>query len=199
MSTHVDPPTEEKSRRSFFRLVNFSKCSEVHGGGGETPATKTRKQRKREKEARPPPCPRPSSSTSKYLRRNLVTPAASGKARKIHLKPGCNDDAAGGDGAENSLPVVRRPFDRLKYDGEPPPAVDARSLVKNGRARFAAALVCDPETAKIRLAENFVAPALLPLRNKTEPSVPALRGARLMFRSPFLRLFPSGLGRYSVF
>jgi len=48
-------------------------------------------------------------STSKYLRRNLVTLAASGKARKILSEPAFS----GGD-AENSLPVVRRPFDCSK-------------------------------------------------------------------------------------
>lgn len=48
-------------------------------------------------------------STSKYLRRNLVTLAASGKARKILSEPAFS----GGD-AENSLPVVRRSFDCSK-------------------------------------------------------------------------------------
>lgn len=51
-------------------------------------------------------------STSKYLRRNLVTLAASGKARKILSEPAFS----GGD-AENSLPVVRRPLDCSKCNG----------------------------------------------------------------------------------
>lgn len=48
-------------------------------------------------------------STSKYLKRNLVTLAASGKAWKILSEPAFS----GGD-AENSLPVARRSFDYLK-------------------------------------------------------------------------------------
>lgn len=48
-------------------------------------------------------------STSKYLRRNLVTLAASGKARKILSEPAFSS----GD-VENSLPVARRSFDCSK-------------------------------------------------------------------------------------
>lgn len=68
---------EEKSRRTFFffRMVNFSWPSKALARWSE--------KEKRKRESR---FPIVAKSTSKYLRRNLVTTAASGKARKIHSK-----------------------------------------------------------------------------------------------------------------
>ena len=68
---------EEKSRRSFFffRMVNFSWPSKALARWNE------KEERKRGSRF-----PIVAKSTSKYLRRNLVTTAASGKARKIHSK-----------------------------------------------------------------------------------------------------------------